>query len=379
QQMQWRKFKEIRISNGTANSSQITVQYEIFVRKSPHLNYFMTQCYKKRDQGYDRLLCAEMCMVAHNCLTWMYSGSTQTCYRCDRIYGAIQNIFEDQFTTDRTFELYEKVNPCNTHLLCEHGSQCVPDFTTETYTCERCFAPYTGKHCNETGPPSPSYISKEVKAGHNSTCRHIKLHYNIPDYEGLRPFVLHPWNDQRTIKILCSGFRTIITSLNTSKNGVRDLTSTDFADGLDLITGDINFRANSLFFDAILKQIDIDNIYFKCVQQSIYAIPGTNIGTTLGTTHLKSSWRQRNPIEYFANRRGYNTGIKMSDSNPEDTISSAFAVNGDWSSPGLQDSQAEQRTFKDVIVLNDTRRLSFTNHTKECFGSAGGYFEFSFE
>ncbi|XP_066932489.1 uncharacterized protein [Clytia hemisphaerica] len=256
-------------------------------------------------------------------------------------------------------------NPCNTHLLCEHGSQCVPDFTTETYTCERCFAPYTGKHCNETGPPSPSDLSHEVKAGHNSTCRHIKLHYNIPDYEGLRPFVLRPWNDQRTIKMFCSGYETIITSLNaTSILSVRDLTSTDFADGLDLTTGNTNFRANSLFFDAILKQIDVDNIYFRCVQNII------------GHTHLKSSERQGQPLEYFANRISYNKGINMKDTNPLDTIPSNTAVNNTWSSPNI--TTGFRRAFKDVVVLNDGRRMTFGNKYQECFGQWGEYFQFSF-
>ena len=45
----------------------------------------------------------------------------------------------------------------------------------------------------------------EIKAGYNSTCRYIKLHYNIPDCDGLRPFDLHPWNDQRKVRMFCSG------------------------------------------------------------------------------------------------------------------------------------------------------------------------------
>ncbi|XP_066921118.1 uncharacterized protein [Clytia hemisphaerica] len=352
----WHKYKETQYSS-------IKIKMEIFVHRFSN-NYALAKITRQGDLN-TRLLCAERCMSVLDCYSWIFNPVKSRCYIAKRVYGSMEFVFVDHFFLGKTFEIYETVNPCNTHLLCEHGSQCVPDFTTETYTCERCFAPYTGKHCNETGPPSPSDLSHEVKAGHNSTCRHIKLHYNIPDYEGLRPFVLHPWNDQRTIKMFCSGYETIITSLNaTSILSVRDLTSTDFADGLDLTTGDINFRANSLFFDAILKQIDIDNIYFRCVQ---------NI---TGHIHLKSSERQEHPLEYFANRISYNKGINMQDTNPLDTIPSNTALNNTWSSPDV--ATGFRRAFKDVIVLNDGRRMTFANGYQECLGQWGEYFQFSF-
>ena len=69
----------------------------------------------------------------------------------------------------------------------------------------------------------------------------------------------------------------------------------------------------------------------------------------------------------------------MSDLNPDDTISTQDAVNEVWSSPSLRNDEVEQRTFKDVIVLNDGRKMSFTDDTQECFGDIGEYFEFSFE
>ena len=108
QHMQWRQFKYVNISNG-AGASQITVQTEIFVRKSHSFHFWMSQCHKKRDNAYNRLLCAEMCMFTPNCLTWMYNPSTHNCYRCDRVYGTTAFIFEDYFSLDRGFELYEKV------------------------------------------------------------------------------------------------------------------------------------------------------------------------------------------------------------------------------------------------------------------------------
>ena len=69
----------------------------------------------------------------------------------------------------------------------------------------------------------------------------------------------------------------------------------------------------------------------------------------------------------------------MIDTNVDDTIQAQDAVNSDWSSPSLRNDEVEQRTFKDVIVLNDGRKMSFTNDTQECFGDIGEYFEFSFE
>ena len=69
----------------------------------------------------------------------------------------------------------------------------------------------------------------------------------------------------------------------------------------------------------------------------------------------------------------------MSDLNPDDTISTQDAVNEVWSSSSVKNDEVEQRTFKDVIVLNDGRKMSFTDDTQECFGDIGEYFEFSFE
>ena len=69
----------------------------------------------------------------------------------------------------------------------------------------------------------------------------------------------------------------------------------------------------------------------------------------------------------------------MEDSNPSDTISAVDALNQVWGSPNITDAQAEERAFKDVIILNDGRKMSFTNDTQECFGQYGQYFEFSFD
>ena len=108
QHIQWRRLKEINIPN-SANNGNITIETEIFIRESRHTTYFMDGCNRKRDKTYNHLLCAEMCMVAHDCWTWMYNPNTHFCYRCDRVYGSTANSFNDHFMVDGKYELYEKV------------------------------------------------------------------------------------------------------------------------------------------------------------------------------------------------------------------------------------------------------------------------------
>ncbi|XP_066910855.1 uncharacterized protein [Clytia hemisphaerica] len=110
--------------------------------------------------------------------------------------------FNPAYNQHAKLRSYEIKNPCQDDLLCDHGSRCVPNYENKTFSCEECEPPYFGTFCNETnGPDLTKGVEQDIREGKYQSCSRYKQ--NIGN-EGLNMVTLHPWNDQRAVRVYCS-------------------------------------------------------------------------------------------------------------------------------------------------------------------------------
>ncbi|XP_066920369.1 uncharacterized protein [Clytia hemisphaerica] len=195
------------------NNKLITIQSMRF-KKTPFPYYGKNPLISK--SGKSKRQCAEICMDDEQCISWSSDGDLCLCYSISFLAGqqATTNTFSDEWSS------FEVMNPCTENLnLCEHGSTCAPDRLNKTYECLLCLAPYTGLHCNETGPPTPPTVSQDILDGKNSSCRTLKKYYDISVHKTIQ--TIYPWRDQRNITVVCHGDRMTVTKITNSNSEIR--------------------------------------------------------------------------------------------------------------------------------------------------------------
>ncbi|XP_066912612.1 uncharacterized protein [Clytia hemisphaerica] len=309
--------------------------------------------------GSSKMECADTCMRKPMCVTWTWREHYGLC-RCS---AEVYRVSPTYILQDNQFDAYEIWNPCMQNaLLCEHGSICSPNRLTKTYQCLHCFPPYTGKHCNETGPSIPSTISQDILLGKNASCIALKEHFNIPN--GLQQYTIHPWRDQRKIHIKCSGKVMRFTRLDTRDQApVKELKAASMEDGLVL---ENNYRAHASFLRMAKILMNFETIRMKCVRNTTELV-------SLGNKRQASD-ADFNVIRYFSGE---------SDSRPVETTSSwRSRLNGVWDDYPIDavddllsadNVEKEYRPFKDIYIGNDGLKMTFTNESQQCFGPEGDF------
>ena len=139
------------------------------------------------------------------------------------------------------------------------------------------------------------------------------------------------------------------------------LTSDDLQDGLDICTGDR--MVDLSFLHLFYKLIAFTRTTFKCWSK--------NVGTLTVTNHESTAKDCFDIRDYFAN---------ITSDRPKCTcIAGNFRCrdvkNGLLSS---NEVAGDDRAYKDVVVLDDGRRMSMEEHHEECFGEKGGNILFLF-
>ncbi|XP_066920368.1 uncharacterized protein [Clytia hemisphaerica] len=339
------------------NNKLITIQSMRF-KKTPFPYYGKNPLISK--SGKSKRQCAEICMDDEQCISWSSDGDLCLCYSISFLAGqqATTNTFSDEWSS------FEVMNPCTENLnLCEHGSTCAPDRLNKTYECLLCLAPYTGLHCNETGPPTPPTVSQDILDGKNSSCRTLKKYYDISVHKTIQ--TIYPWRDQRNITVVCHGDRMTVTKITNSNSEIRDLSDIDLVDGLDLTNG--LFRAKASFLNNLQKLIYFDKIYFRCSQTNggaTYSFVNRIVNDLVNYRQAKyftgdNYWK---PVvthwAWVPNSLGYTW-------DPEDgKLSTRSSV------------LKEDRPFKNVVIGNDGKHFTFSDdQPKQCFGNVWDWFK----
>ncbi|XP_066917974.1 uncharacterized protein [Clytia hemisphaerica] len=307
--------------------------------------------YKNEKNRYTMRTCAEKCTSEATCASFSYELPGTNCRRFSGVYANSQS---SAIYTGGNVQFFEKLNPCNKiRNLCEHGSECVPDILSKSYSCINCFSPYTGKHCNESGPVHNPNISEDILYGRNASCRDLKK--NFQNYmAGM--YWIHPWRDTRKIKVNCNfdGTMFITSIIKDDPSPIRELFAEDLEDGLNIYDG--NFRAHPSFASKLEKLIRFDFLKFKCQKT------GVGFEVKIKSFKLHECY---NVMFYFL---GEATIADSSKYCLRGNYKYTSALYNEWPTKGVP---ADLRLFKDILIKDDSTKMTFTNDSMQCFGDEG--------
>ncbi|XP_066927205.1 uncharacterized protein [Clytia hemisphaerica] len=333
----------------TKKIQNVTITFEQF--KFVGQNRFMG--FHTKFKGVTRSECAEACSTnTKGCWTWIWNAQNGNCFIAKSTFFADDAESALHFFMPAYF-LYERISPCNQNvLLCEHGSQCVPNHESKTYKCVNCLSPYDGKHCNEsnTETQSPS-LHQDILLGQNQSC--LALHLNFGVKNGT--FWIHPWKDERKIKVYCSDKgHTQVSHIreNSTTSDLTELHIRDFQNGLDLHSMG-NYRAMTSFLVTLEQVIKYDFFYFSL-----------NAGNKTYDFHIED-----NSVQKCYKHLGYYLGLtREPGTRPDCLFIQTFDRNATIPQWPTSDVSPEERLYKDLILTDHNQRITFVNGRMECFG-----------
>eukprot|EP00111_Clytia_hemisphaerica_P018742 TCONS_00055433-protein len=357
------KQKSIRTDKG----SEVNTTYAIYKRNP--LRCAINGAY---EIVFERTMaeCAQSCTDDNRCLMWFFHKNQHHCklYKFTLYDLRLHSMYNPHMTYIDSFELK---NPCTENAnLCEHGSYCAADRPTESYECKNCLAPFTGQHCNETAGDD-NFISAtttdDILFGRAVSCRHLRHYSNIPDSDHTVQYI-HPWRDDRKIKVLCkAGYMVLSHVKQNVTTPIREITKNELADGLDLTVP--NFRAHTSFLNELYKLIDFDKFQFTCLHPN-----GTHFGISNQLwLHVDCERLVKYMTDHSANvipSTHCMTGISGFTGIYKDSV-----LDSKWS---RSETPPDERLFSNVVVLNDGTRYNFGS-AFECFDQDGLWTEFKVE
>jgi len=359
QQQSWEPMK-YKIHANHETRQLLNVSYVRF-KKTRYIFYSssfsITGC---TEQDISQEECSNNCFEEPKCIVWGWRASHSLC----RCYSKHPREIQDAFIPAEIFQWtsYEIQSPCTDNLnLCEHGSICIPNRANKTYKCINCLPPYTGIFCNETGAPTPPGISKDLLYGRNQSCRALNKNFNV-SRGGI--YWIHPWRDERKIKVNCVGdaTRIINMSFHVSQTSFRPIKDTDLEDGLNLYSR--NYRADSTFLNKLDKLIFLRNIAFYCRHWN---------GTHNVNYRLGGGSEAYNFFALKSDQRPTSNSMTLT----SDVGSTDFTLaDGKYSNPSVSD---EKRLVREIFVTGGGFKLDIMTESRVCFYDVNSWIQYFVE